>query len=636
MSVLPARLTLVASVVTVRQPHPALVQSGRYGTMLVSATAEVKAPSDAGRLSAARGLPCPCVGSGGADPLGGVGLTRRKCETCQHFSDAGFAKSGWCRHPARQVDALVMVRKNELGCNNGWKKDLWEPTSDGAEADVPGQDLSARPVTSTSAGQAAAALYATPLESDVDRPLRVGSAQEDVLVGQQPLYRKVERQRDVRLPQPDTGSAVQSRDPAEAIRKAHDAFRDETVRRARRPETPPPVADRSSSSTTLIRPATEANVPRSDVPTGDPVTRDQPDRHVDDVQRTIAAETVPEKEPAPQISREGTSAASPKATDCESHSDAMTPHQGNGERPSRWAVSPARRYEADDSANEPAAESINESAPGLSSMPTRPARVVEQPTALARHRWPPRANGEDGLFLERKLDESDVMSRSAPGDVIDDQLQNRESADDAVRSEAAVAERREWQQRWQSRSLLQQRATDGRQPAPQERHSLLESEEPINVDAAEDRADVDVASEAVDVGRTESSDLSHTEMREEEDVEVTELPHRNADHREPASGDHAIIDELVAGVSRSCFTCRDFRAAESGDRGWCTNRWAFSHRRMVDADECPCESTLGSWWLPREAIWLEPVDVQGHGLPTPLLDAYLSGGKPVRTVGRRS
>jgi hypothetical protein len=561
-------------------------------------------------------------------------LTRRKCETCRHFSDAGFAKSGWCRHPARQVDALVMVRKNELGCNNGWKKDLWEPVADGAGADVPGQDPSARPITSTSAGQAAAALYATPMESDGDSRLRADSAQEDVLVGQQPLYRNVERQRDFRLPEPGTGSAVQSRDPADAIRKAHDAFRDETVRRARRPESPPPMADRAGSSATLVRPTTEEKAPRSVLPTTHALTTDEPDRGMDGVQSAVLAEKVGQKDPAPRNSREGTSATPLKAAESESHVDAMTPHQGNGGRPSRWSVSPAPGYEIDDNAKEQDAESLNDSAPGLSSMPTRPARVVEQPTSLARHRWPPRAGGEYGLFLERNIDESDVLARSTHGDGMEDHQHTLEPVDDSVRSEAAVAERREWQQRWQSRSLLSKKPDDGKQPVPQHHHSSLESEPSMSVGAEEDHADVDVSSEAIDVVGPEPGDLSLAVIRED-DVDVAELPDRNADLRAPASGDHAIIDELIAGVSRSCFTCRDFRAAESGDRGWCTNQWAFSHRRMVDADECPCESTLGSWWLPREAIWLEPVDVQGHGLPTPLLDAYLSGGKPVRTAGRR-
>jgi hypothetical protein len=90
-----------------------------------------------------------------------------------------------------------------------------------------------------------------------------------------------------------------------------------------------------------------------------------------------------------------------------------------------------------------------------------------------------------------------------------------------------------------------------------------------------------------------------------------------ADLREP------LQTALWANVPRMCRTCRDFRPAETGDRGWCTNKWAFNHRRMVDADEMPCESSVGCWWLPHDDIWLEIGDISAHGQPTPLLDLWL-------------
>lgn len=80
---------------------------------------------------------------------------------------------------------------------------------------------------------------------------------------------------------------------------------------------------------------------------------------------------------------------------------------------------------------------------------------------------------------------------------------------------------------------------------------------------------------------------------------------------------------LWAEVPRMCRTCRDFRPAESGDRGWCNNKWAFNHRRMVDADERPCDSSVGCWWLPHDDVWLASSDISAHGQPTPLLDLWL-------------
>jgi hypothetical protein len=92
---------------------------------------------------------------------------------------------------------------------------------------------------------------------------------------------------------------------------------------------------------------------------------------------------------------------------------------------------------------------------------------------------------------------------------------------------------------------------------------------------------------------------------------------------------------VAPNVPRMCRTCRDFRPADSGDRGWCTSKWAFSHRRMVNADDLTCNSSLGCWWLPHDDVWLSTIDISAHGQPTPLLDSRLqlpdaAGGGPGR------
>jgi hypothetical protein len=87
--------------------------------------------------------------------------------------------------------------------------------------------------------------------------------------------------------------------------------------------------------------------------------------------------------------------------------------------------------------------------------------------------------------------------------------------------------------------------------------------------------------------------------------------------------------ELSPNIPRMCRTCRDFRPADSGERGWCTNRWAFTHRRMVDDDELPCETSLGCWWLPHDETWLAAADISSHGQATPLVDRWLGDRAPV-------
>jgi hypothetical protein len=74
-------------------------------------------------------------------------------------------------------------------------------------------------------------------------------------------------------------------------------------------------------------------------------------------------------------------------------------------------------------------------------------------------------------------------------------------------------------------------------------------------------------------------------------------------------------------LPRICRTCRDYRPSADGQRGWCANSWAFTHRRLVlEDDPAPCQSTIGDWWLPVDDVWLVAADVSSHGRATPLLD----------------
>jgi hypothetical protein len=83
----------------------------------------------------------------------------------------------------------------------------------------------------------------------------------------------------------------------------------------------------------------------------------------------------------------------------------------------------------------------------------------------------------------------------------------------------------------------------------------------------------------------------------------------------------ALPDWYRADLPRICRTCRDYRPSAEGQRGWCANSWAFTHRRLVlDDDPAPCQSAIGDWWLPVDDVWLVAADVSAHGRATPLLD----------------
>ncbi len=93
---------------------------------------------------------------------------------------------------------------------------------------------------------------------------------------------------------------------------------------------------------------------------------------------------------------------------------------------------------------------------------------------------------------------------------------------------------------------------------------------------------------------------------------------------------------VSARVERVCQTCRDFRPAENGERGWCNNKWAFNHRRMVDADDLACRNSLGSWWTPKDDSWRRDGDISRHAQQTPRVDQWLLGSPENVTDRRRS
>ncbi len=79
-------------------------------------------------------------------------------------------------------------------------------------------------------------------------------------------------------------------------------------------------------------------------------------------------------------------------------------------------------------------------------------------------------------------------------------------------------------------------------------------------------------------------------------------------------------------VARCCATCRDFRPVGDGKTGWCANPHAFDSKRMVESGDLACRSSVGSWWLPNDEVWLDRADTTHHSRPTPLLDDLRRAG----------
>ncbi len=67
--------------------------------------------------------------------------------------------------------------------------------------------------------------------------------------------------------------------------------------------------------------------------------------------------------------------------------------------------------------------------------------------------------------------------------------------------------------------------------------------------------------------------------------------------------------DVASRVPKACSTCRSFRPLDNGERGWCTNDWASTHRQMVNAGDLACRSSIGDWWLAADTSWIPPSDV---------------------------
>ena len=101
--------------------------------------------------------------------------------------------------------------------------------------------------------------------------------------------------------------------------------------------------------------------------------------------------------------------------------------------------------------------------------------------------------------------------------------------------------------------------------------------------------------------------------------------------REEESEQEPLPNWFRTDLPRLCRSCRDYRPAADGQRGWCANAWAFTHRRLVHEDDlAPCQSAIGDWWTPVDDVWLVAADVSSHGRATPLFDRLTGKLDPQR------
>ena len=443
-------------------------------------------------------------------------MNKRKCGTCRFFQDGGLAGSGWCHHPARRVsrDAMIMVRKGELACRNGWNDDYWTAADagDGGSPLAASDRFPIRPVPPASADEIAAVMMMRADEPEPAPPRPV----EDVLVGQKTV-----------MPDVDDRALILAQDTREAIRQARERHLAKANAR------PPDVAAADEEAPGALADATSAGAL-------EPPLRSQPLR------------------PAARDLGDG------------------APRGFGAERPERERDGDGARELA--ARRERAAIARTET----------PA--VVPPTLIGRSRRPADDVAPTG---ERSRQVAEADRRAVEPEP--DRRPERAARPDVPVPDYGNA----WRARtWRERDRVEQRAEQRAEPAPPfDPPTIDEPDEtsvPLVAEAAPAPAIADIAGYAeLDVGFDDAEPIDMT-------------------------------IQIAPDVPRMCRTCRDFRPADSGDRGWCTSRWAFSHRRMVNADDLTCDSSLGCWWLPHDDVWLSTIDISAHGQPTPLLDNWLS------------
>jgi hypothetical protein len=462
---------------------------------------------------------------------------------------------GWCMHPQRRVthDLKIMVRRGELGCRDGWSRDLWAPAGEvkaAAPVDAP-LTGPVRPVTPEEMTLLVSSKHVT-LEPTARS---VPTSPVDVVVGETPAMQST-----------DDRATLLSHDPRaaiEAARKRHLANLQgggPTASVSDSPSNPTP----DLYSTPYRSPL--ASTPSTSGGYGETISR--PTQR--SAQPRFGSEVAPVRpDEVPQDSSGLTS-----THEDEEHFSTVPPvvdgfdlpRASDGDRPSLVA---GEGFEND-----------------FEIAPTRVRAKRAWPLSADEEREAPVSSFSDGEYVSEPVEPAQPVA-FAPAADDDWGIEAEESSyyEDDLAVEP-TPKRRRWQPSLRFERPARERIEDQFFEAWDDDYAVDQMSEPAQIE--EDQLLPDPAFE-------------WRESDERLDMSV----------------------EVSPTIPRMCRTCRDFRPADNGGRGWCTNKWAFSHRRMVDADELPCETSLGCWWLPHDEVWLAEANAAAHTEPTPLVDQWL-------------
>lgn len=459
---------------------------------------------------------------------------------------------------------MIMVRRNELACRNGWMEDLWAAaTADGSDRGaISVERHTSQPMRPASEDEIAAVALAP-----------VGAAPppvvpEDVVVGQTPVMQAMDDQ------EADERSTLLGQDTRSAIKRARERYRAKAT-----PPTRPVEWAESDESVEHDRGKDQASGVAEVQIAADGEVLDSDVTESMDAQPEVSVEPAsaveaPASDPGVTLPFNLARAATPITV--EDPFDTVPERRSDFELP-RARKAPTRPVVAgaDDVVDLPRRER------------TVPMRVVESHQRSSR----PAPIRAAAAWAGRFRDQGDHLPGYSPAE-----------PDDAPEVPRASAE-------------------PSRTPLPT-RYDLALDRALRTRASASPIAPFEGGEVQIDAPARVASDMeSGREQRlvDQDDqpvlVGVAGLDDVDADELD-------MTVQIAPEVPRACRTCRDFRPAEGGSRGWCTNKFAFSHRRMVTRDEIPCQTSLGCWWLPHDDVWLATADITTHSQPTPHFDAW--------------
>lgn len=503
-----------------------------------------------------------------------------------------MAGSGWCHHPLRKTtnELLIMVRRNELACRDQWSHCLWEEgtwepepmPSDAARGDDPIRP--GQPLLPATEGDIAALLRADRAE----RPLTASALpQEDVVLGEARLA--TDRTPPWRREAPPA-EPRRDYDPRTAIKKAREAYREriraqEAARAAALADVVPLAVEGAGDSTSEHPGIVDGPDPASDPDGIDEWTGP-------DDAAPIASEAAFPMEPGPESGDSPSKAAEATSFDAVAASDESSDEADGVDPDADWWTTD----ESDPGAPfaewaEPDSESPEEAEPAEPVRASASVPVGDPSYGDASQRRDPATS-----WFGDELAPPPLGAIASPWSVA--------SATGSAGS--PVAEMDEAEDAW-----------------PDDDDSWMADDAGTTsatvVGSMDDRSDPHLADALGDELGERGGPETATEAFDERIAEAAldAPPARPVIQLLP-------IGSVAPGAPRICRTCRDFRPAEGGERGWCANQWAFTTRQMVHPDDpAPCESSAGSWWLPTDDLCLADADVSTHGQPTPHLDRWL-------------